>query len=315
MQDDAVHCGFGARRRGGLIWKGTVDDNRITIGEMAQLNSVSVRMLRFYHEKGLLVPSTVDENTGYRYYSIDQCVVLDFIQQMQSLEIPLSQIKKVLDRQDGEYALSVLEGQLDLIKEKARKTAIAQEVCSSLIHDYGICRSKPICDEIMLENLPERKIVRIPHKGGEAYAAGMTSRQAKIELEHALCAAKRRFVDLGYPLVLLRNVGCIIPREHLVKREYVFSYSYVFAYDFGDELDADDLAVFPAGQYVTMYSDGICYPDGSYKALDNISKMLDYVERRGMQVAGDYFDEIIAELPPFFGERSDMLYKLYVPVK
>lgn len=52
---------------------------RYTVGEMAELNCASRRVLRHYHEQGILVPSQIDEATGYRYCSIDQCASADMI--------------------------------------------------------------------------------------------------------------------------------------------------------------------------------------------------------------------------------------------
>ncbi len=45
---------------------------RLKIGEFSQLMQVTVKTLRHYEQKGLLLPDEVDEWTGYRYYSIDQ---------------------------------------------------------------------------------------------------------------------------------------------------------------------------------------------------------------------------------------------------
>ena len=45
---------------------------KLKIGEFSQLMQVTVKTLRHYEQKGLLVPDEVDEWTGYRYYSIDQ---------------------------------------------------------------------------------------------------------------------------------------------------------------------------------------------------------------------------------------------------
>ena len=42
------------------------------IGEFAQIAQVSGRQLRFYDQLGLLQPARVDQQTGYRYYSIRQ---------------------------------------------------------------------------------------------------------------------------------------------------------------------------------------------------------------------------------------------------
>lgn len=41
------------------------------IGEFSKLAQVSVRMLRYYDEAGLLKPAEVDPWTGHRLYSPD----------------------------------------------------------------------------------------------------------------------------------------------------------------------------------------------------------------------------------------------------
>ena len=45
---------------------------KLKIGEFSQMMQVTVKTLRHYEQKGLLLPDVVDEWTGYRYYSIDQ---------------------------------------------------------------------------------------------------------------------------------------------------------------------------------------------------------------------------------------------------
>jgi hypothetical protein len=39
-----------------------------TIGEFSKITGLSVKTLRFYHEEGLLVPTAIDDQSGYRYY-------------------------------------------------------------------------------------------------------------------------------------------------------------------------------------------------------------------------------------------------------
>ncbi|MEX0713876.1 MAG: MerR family DNA-binding transcriptional regulator [Pirellulales bacterium] len=41
-----------------------------SIGEFSKITGLTVKTLRFYHEQGLLVPSCVDEETGYRLAGI-----------------------------------------------------------------------------------------------------------------------------------------------------------------------------------------------------------------------------------------------------
>ena len=44
----------------------------LRIGEFAKLVGCSVVSLRYYEEIGALVPAFVDEQTGYRYYTVQQ---------------------------------------------------------------------------------------------------------------------------------------------------------------------------------------------------------------------------------------------------
>ena len=46
------------------------------IGEFSKLTQVSIRMLRYYDEAGLLKPASTDPWTGYRMYSADQIPTL-----------------------------------------------------------------------------------------------------------------------------------------------------------------------------------------------------------------------------------------------
>lgn len=67
-----------------------MDEKRYyTSGQMAELNGVSRKTLRLYQEKGVLVPAYVDENTGYRYYTLEQIAQLDLIQKLQAIGLTL----------------------------------------------------------------------------------------------------------------------------------------------------------------------------------------------------------------------------------
>ena len=51
----------------------------LKIGEMAELNHVSTQTLRLYAKNKLLEPQYLDPDTGYRYYTLEQCAKLDLI--------------------------------------------------------------------------------------------------------------------------------------------------------------------------------------------------------------------------------------------
>ena len=67
------------------------------IGEFSRLSRVSVRMLRYYDQRGLLKPSQTDRLTSYRYYTADQLARLNRILALQDLGFSLEQIGSLLD--------------------------------------------------------------------------------------------------------------------------------------------------------------------------------------------------------------------------
>ena len=49
------------------------------IGDFSRATRLTVKMLRHYHEAGLLEPAHIDPQTGYRRYTTDQVPVAQII--------------------------------------------------------------------------------------------------------------------------------------------------------------------------------------------------------------------------------------------
>ena len=72
----------------------------VTIGEFSRLTHLTVKTLRHYHEQGLLVPYAVDGASGYRRYSVDQVPDALLIGRLRRLDMPLAEVRRVLDSTD-----------------------------------------------------------------------------------------------------------------------------------------------------------------------------------------------------------------------
>jgi DNA-binding transcriptional MerR regulator len=72
------------------------------IGEFSRLCQLSTKMLRHYDEIGLLEPAQVDPMSGYRYYEADQLRVATAIRELRRVEMPLGEIRSLLDAQPGD---------------------------------------------------------------------------------------------------------------------------------------------------------------------------------------------------------------------
>ena len=68
----------------------------LNIGQFARLGQVSPRMLRHYDEIGLLRPSRVDPQTGYRSYEVAQLGTLHRLLALRDLGLTLEQIRPML---------------------------------------------------------------------------------------------------------------------------------------------------------------------------------------------------------------------------
>jgi DNA-binding transcriptional MerR regulator len=68
----------------------------ISIGEFARRSRLSLKALRLYDERGVLVPSRVDQASGYRYYDTAQLDEARLVVMMRQLQLPLAAIKEML---------------------------------------------------------------------------------------------------------------------------------------------------------------------------------------------------------------------------
>ena len=71
-------------------------DELLKISELADFFGTTPKALRLYEKKGIIVPSKVDPQTGYRYYSADQVKKLNVLVELQELGFSLNEIKKIM---------------------------------------------------------------------------------------------------------------------------------------------------------------------------------------------------------------------------
>src|SRR6185503_14442023 len=94
------------------------------IGEFSKFTRVTVKMLRHYDELGLLAPSFVEPDTGYRYYLADQLPRLNQIIALKDLGFSLDAIAALVDERTppGERAAVLGERRTELERAIADDT-------------------------------------------------------------------------------------------------------------------------------------------------------------------------------------------------
>lgn len=95
------------------------------IGRFARATRLSIKSLRNYDESGLLPAAFVDQQSGYRYYRLEQFARAEAIRSLRMVNMPLSEIAETLDADDPEPLLRAhlasLEHQRDDLHRMARQ--------------------------------------------------------------------------------------------------------------------------------------------------------------------------------------------------
>src|SRR5689334_20174328 len=93
-----------------------------SIGEFSQITGLSVKTLRFYHEKGILAPSSVDETTGYRFYDASKIEKARVIMQLRQMEFSIEDISVVLSEcSDEADILNYLKRQKNILRQRIQE--------------------------------------------------------------------------------------------------------------------------------------------------------------------------------------------------
>lgn len=79
-----------------------------SIGETAKAVHITTETLRHYDRIGLVKPSKKDEWTNYRYYTEQDIIRLNTVRALQRMDLPLQEIKKVLEYDDLEEVVDFL---------------------------------------------------------------------------------------------------------------------------------------------------------------------------------------------------------------
>lgn len=106
-----------------------MNSSAFSIGEFARATQVSAKMLRHYHQIGLLEPADVDPDTGYRRYTAEQIPVAQIIRRFRALDMPLGRIQALLAAPDLNARNHLISQHLDELEAELAQT---QSVVASL---------------------------------------------------------------------------------------------------------------------------------------------------------------------------------------
>lgn len=150
----------------------------MNIGEASKATGISVKMLRYYEEIGLIRPA-LREFSGYRVYSDKNIAVLRFVRRARDLGFQVKQIAALLDLwQDGSRASADVKSlALDHVRELEQRRRELDEMIATLEylahHCHGDARPDcPILTGLSTEEETSPKPTRKKRSRGSFAVAG-----------------------------------------------------------------------------------------------------------------------------------------------
>ena len=131
-----------------------------SVGEAAKAVRTTSETLRHYDRIGLVKPSKKDEWTNYRYYTEQDIVRLNTVRALQLMDLPLQEIKKVLEYDDLEKIVDFLVQAEKKADEKIASLQYSKSKIELAKADY----EKKLLGQqnfngVLLKDLPERVIL------------------------------------------------------------------------------------------------------------------------------------------------------------
>lgn len=277
-----------------------MNPDRMTIGQMAEMNYVSVQTLRLYDKEGLLKPIEVDQATNYRYYHINQSARLDMIIHLQRYGLTLKEIKEQLENHDIEEIKLLLKNSLNKIDEKIEELARRKKAINMSLKNYDKYEALKTEGVIFREFIDERYIYK--HRTDHNFFE-----DEGLSYEMMLREFKANMKESHIPMNYFFNVGTIMRKENLLKNNFLADEVFVFVDP--SYLKKEESEVIPSNMYLA-----ICGRDFQ-REKEYANMLLEEIDKKGYKVNGDYICEIIAEFAVLDDETRDVFYKIQIPIK
>jgi len=261
------------------------------IGEMARLSYVSIPTLRYYDRINLLKPDYIDTDTGYRYYTYKEFLMLDTIHYLKSLGMSLEEIKEHFETRTIETSLNTYEKQLINIKSTVKNL---RNIEKRLIHNIQNLRSSN-----KIREAKEPAIITFPDR----YLASVNQIVFSDE-EYEIIIRQLSHQLYDNHIVAMGNFVGIKAKGDIVKGEY------------GRTIKIGTLMQKRMSRYSTELLNGgeyaYIYHIGDYKRInESYQKLCLFISKNHYKINGDAIEEYIIDAI----ETKDILeYIAYIQI-
>lgn len=270
----------------------------LSIGEFSNICKVSTKTLRYYAEIGLILPDAINEENGYRYYSIEQLEKMLFINRLKSYHFSLEEIKEILKSEEQieeKLFLALAHKKKDMEQKAKELDKTLQQLECDLAH---LKQGKTIMS--YLEEI-EVQLVEVP----KMYL--MSIRKMVQEYEFA-DEYKNSFCNL-FQKIQSKKLTMYAP-------PMVLFHSAEFS-----PLGLDTEFAIPVVEYAKGTRDftpGLCLKTvlkGSYSNLPSVyAKQREWAEAKGYESSNALYEVYVTD-PSQVESESELITEVYYPVR
>jgi DNA-binding transcriptional MerR regulator/effector-binding domain-containing protein len=235
-----------------------------SIGEFSRITGLTVKALRFYHEEGVLAPSCIDDQTGYRYYGPEKIEAARVIARLRSLDFSVAEIAAILRN---------AEDDADLLEHlEKHKRAIAAQV--QRLRDVEKTLAQILTSQREAQAMTQNANYQVEEKTlPPMLIAGVRMKGKYDECGRGFAAIGKRFGrHICGPSLLLHY-------DHEY-RENDADFEACMPIRQGASTAEINVRELPGGRYVTLLH------HGPYEELGrSYAKILEYVKQKNYQIA------------------------------
>ncbi len=276
-------------------------EDLLSIGKMAEINGVSIPTLRLYDKNGLLKPAYVDDESGYRYYTLQQTARLDTIAYMKELGMSLAEIKAVLQTENIAIIEEILARKNEQMHEQMRHLKDRHDAVERAIAQIERYRKSPTVGTTSLEYIDRRHIWSIP-------CPENFYEKDRNSYEKAVIALRRELLNAEIPQIHSYNLGTSILQSDFENGNFIADKVFIFS-DKRLLSHSGTISTVDSGMFACIYLDN--YDD----EMEYGKQLLDFCRCNNYKICGDYLCEELTEFHVFDDSKRNMFLRLQVPIK
>ncbi|WP_058308527.1 MerR family transcriptional regulator [Gracilibacillus massiliensis] len=242
------------------------------VGELAKLFQLSTSKLRYYDEIGIFQPKYTDPNSRYRYYTIDQFIVLDTIIFLKKNGFSIKDIQSHLEQRTPENTKELLEQKLIEVEAETERLKKVSEKIKGKIATIDEGLSLSANPTLIYRSFPARAISYL-------YNDEPIDLMKEADMLYLNDLEELSLTGIDYPGFFTGDFGSIVELDSLFNEGPV-KYQAVFEV-LHEEKDGLKTSYLNAGKYA-------CYPHlGSYETIkSSYISALKKLEQDGYRVSG-----------------------------